>query len=54
MNPPPGKEAHTRSKDGWYDYRYCHTNGQRFQRNSRSLKACREAKNSWIKKLEAK
>ncbi len=53
MHPQPGQETVKKTvyRSGpSYDYRYCHTNGQRFQYISRSLKACRDAKNQWIKK----
>ncbi len=51
MNPQPDKEKISQSGQ-WVDYRYCHTNGKKFQRISRSLKACREAKDVWVKNLE--
>ena len=38
----------------WYDLRYLHTNGQRFQNISRSLKSCRDAKDKWLLTLQNK
>ncbi|HEA19678.1 MAG TPA: DUF3873 domain-containing protein [Pricia antarctica] len=52
--PKPGHEQYEKFKNVdckyWFDYKYCHTTGARFQKISRSLKACREAKNQWLKK----
>ncbi len=57
MNPTnlkPGEERHEKFKnvDGlwWFDLNYRHTNGELFRKISRSLKACRDAKDKWIKK----
>ena len=54
MTPRPGEEKiinFTDRSGKWIDYKYQHTNGKLFQRISRSLKACRVAKNEWVESL---